>query len=245
MELVLSKRAREDVPYLQLVAAENYGALCESASEMIAGCIIKGIVDNGRFTLGLCTGTPAPGVYRSLAMKDGIDWSCVHVFLLEEVFARPGAGTCMEALRNNFLRYVPVPEDNIHTPNTEGFASAPQRFAADYERSIADNGGLDLAVVTQTEKFGVSFMNRDTGSIENYGVAGDPDSNLFAAVPGIMTIARARRTVLLSAGKNRALGLKLFMTGPEDAERPVTMLRYCRDITVFAGHEAASLLRRL
>ena len=130
MELVLSKRAREDEPYLQLVAAENYGALCESASEMIAGCIIKGIVDNGRFTLGLCTGTPAPGVYRSLAMKDGIDWSCVHVFLLEEVFARPGAGTCMEVLRNNFLRYVPVPEDNIHTPNTEGFASAPQRTPA-------------------------------------------------------------------------------------------------------------------
>ncbi|MBO5077331.1 MAG: 6-phosphogluconolactonase [Clostridia bacterium] len=245
MELILSKRPRENEPYLQLAVAENYGALCESASDMIAGCIIKGIVDNGRFVLGLCTGTPAPGVYRSLAMKDGIDWSCVHIFLLEEVLAGDMRGACLETLRNNFLRYVPIPGDNIHTPDSEGFTAAPQRFSAEYERSITDSGGLDLAVVTQSEKFGVSYVNRDTGFSDHCGVVGETDSGFIAAVPGIMTIARARKTVLLSAGKNRALGLKLFMTGTEDPARPVTLLRYCPDITVFAGHEAASLLRRL
>ena len=244
MELVLSKRTNGNEPYLQLVAAENYSALCESASDMIAGCIIKGIVDNGRFVLGLCTGTPAPGVYRSLAMKDGIDWTCVHVFLLEEV-AASGGGACIKQLRDNFLRYVPVPEANVHAPDMDCFSAAPQRFAAEYERSIAAIGGLDLAVVTQSEKFGVSFVTRDNGFTEEFTTVGEPDSGFFAAVPGIMTIARARKTVLLSAGKNRALGLKLLMTGTEDFERPVTLLRYCPDITVFAGHEAASLLRRL
>ncbi|MBO7407982.1 MAG: 6-phosphogluconolactonase [Clostridia bacterium] len=245
MELVLSKRPLGNEPYLQLAVADNYAALCESASEFIAGCIIKGIVDNGRFVLGLCTGTPAPGVYRSLAMKEGIDWSCVHVFLLEEVQVRDAGGACLELLRNNFLRYVPIPEANVHVPDIDSFAAAPQRFCAEYERSIAGCGGLDLAVVAQSEKFGVSYANRDTGFSENFSVVGDPDSGFFAAVPGIMTIARARKTLLLSTGKNRALGLKLFMTGTEDPERPVTLLRYCPDITVFAGREAASLLRRL
>ena len=74
---------------------------------------------------------------------------------------------------------------------------------------------------------------------------GDIDQVPVSAITmGLSSIMRAKKILLIAAGKNKAEAVKLMIEGPQSAECPASILQRHPDVTVILDHEAASLLSK-
>ena len=90
MEIIYKKGTAERKDFnVKLIINKTSRELSARASSMIAGWIKKGLIDNGRFVLGLTAGCSASAhTYIDLTLSEensGIDWKYVHIFQMEEI----------------------------------------------------------------------------------------------------------------------------------------------------------------
>lgn len=243
----------------EVIVVEN----ADSAGELIARSVRTLIEARPDAVLGLATGsTPLP-VYRALARSfaaDPLDVSRVRGFSLDEYVGLPEGHP--ESYRAVINRDVVIPlgltPDNIRVPS--GDPSTLSTAGAQYEKAIADAGGIDLQIlgIGRTGHLGFNEPGSSFASLtrvktltpqtraDNARFFDSPDDvPVHCMTQGLGTIQRARHLVLLAFGESKAAAVAAAVEGPVTSSQPGSAIQLHPHVTVVVDTAAASRLSNL
>jgi glucosamine-6-phosphate deaminase len=216
---------------------------------------------------GVATGSSPLPVYAELAARvaDGrVDLREVRAFALDEYVGLDPAHP--ESYRSVVHREVTVPlgldPAHVRVPDGVGADGAGdreelQRRAAEYDRSIADAGGVDVQLLGIGANGHIGF-NEPRSSLQSrtrvkaLTEATRRDNARFfgpgevvpthSVTQGVGTILEARHLLLVARGAAKAAALAAAVDGPITAALPASVLQWHRSVTVVADRAAAGLL---
>ncbi|MGV9194918.1 glucosamine-6-phosphate deaminase [Microbacterium sp. MC2] len=208
--------------------------------------------------LGLATGsTPLP-VYEALRPRlEGVDVSHVRGFALDEYVGIDPAHP--ESYRSVITREVVEPlglnPDLIRTP--DGSLETIEHAGDDYDRAIAEAGGIDLQILgigtsghIGFNEPGSSFASRtrvktliEQTRADNARFFDSIDEvPMHCITQGLGTILEARHLFLLAFGENKAAAVAGAVEGPITASLPGSAIQLHPHVTVVVDEAAASQL---
>ena len=214
---------------------------------------------NPEAVLGLATGsTPVP-VYAALPSRlAGVDVSRVRGFALDEYVGLDPAHP--ESYRSVLTREVVEPlgldPARVFVPN--GSLDGIEHAGDDYERALAEAGGVDLQILgigtdghIGFNEPGSSFasatrvktLTRQTRQDNARFFDSIDDVPRHCITQGLGTILRARHLVLLAFGKGKAEAVAGAVEGPVTASLPASAIQLHPHATVVIDDAAASDLR--
>jgi len=230
------------------------------AGSLVAEEILSLVRRTPDAVLGLATGsTPLP-VYEALRARRGeVDLSQVRGFALDEYVGIDPAHP--ESYRNVIFREVVEPlgldPERVHVP--DGSLDGIEHAGADYERRIAEAGGVDLQILgigtdghIGFNEPGSSFASRTRVKTLTEQTIAD-NARFFDSVDevpvhcitqGLGTILAARHLVLLAFGEGKAEAIAGAVEGPVSASLPGSAVQLHPHTTVIVDEAAASRLTR-
>jgi glucosamine-6-phosphate deaminase len=243
----------------EVVVVKDQAAAGALAAESIVD-LISGKPDT---VLGLATGsTPLP-VYRALASliaERGVDVSHVRGYALDEYVGLPAGHP--ESYRSVIQREVIEPlgltPSLIHVPN--GARETIEHAGADYEKAIAESGGVDVQILgigtdghIGFNEPGSSFasvtrvktLTEQTRTDNARFFDSEDDVPMHCITQGLSTILKARHLLLLAFGEGKAEALAGAVEGPLSASNPGSAIQLHPHVTVLVDEAAASRLRNL
>lgn len=241
---------------MDVVIVEDAAAVAERAAARIAARIQR----TPELVLGLATGSSPLGTYEALAARvrrGELDCSAVSGFALDEYagidYAHP------ESYHAVIHRTVTVPlgldPARVHVP--DGNAPDLAAAGADYERLIAEAGGIDLQVLgiganghigfnepvssfgSRTRQKTLSPRTREDNARFFDSLADVP---LQSITQGIGTILDAGELLLVAQGGAKAEAVAAMVEGPLASRCPASALQLHRNATVIIDRAAASKL---
>ena len=209
--------------------------------------------------LGLATGSTPIGVYRELARmhKAGeLDFSKVATFNLDEYWPMPSESeqSYHSFMWEHLFSHVNIVPENVHIPNGQWSGDEIAGHCVEYERQIAQLGGLDVQLLGIGRDGHIGF--NEPGSERNSRtrlVALDPMTRRDAAgdfggeekVPsraitmGVQTIWEAKRIFLMALGEKKAFVIRKALEGEPTPNVPASFLQNHMN-AAFILDEAAS-----
>ena len=202
--------------------------------------------------LGLATGSTPIGMYKNLVDMN-LDFSEVTTFNLDEYYPilRSNPQSYHYFMTEHLYKWVNLKKDHIFIPNGE--TKDPAQECIDYEKAIAEHGGLDLQILGIGQNGHIGF-NEPSATLNSYTHITDLTQNTIEAnsrffnsideVPtkaltmGIATIMRANRILLLASGKEKARVVQALKGNMIDPEIPATILAAHNNVTVIADKAA-------
>ena len=230
-----------------------------AAGAIVADEIARLVRANPEAVLGLATGsTPVP-VYAALPSRlAGVDVSRVRGFALDEYVGLDPAHP--ESYRSVIAREVVEPlgldPARVRVPN--GSLEGIEHAGDDYERALAEAGGVDLQILgigtdghIGFNEPGSSFasatrvktLTRQTRQDNARFFDSIDDVPRHCITQGLGTILRARHLVLLAFGKGKAEAVAGAVEGPITASVPASAIQLHPHATVVIDDAAASDLR--
>jgi len=230
-----------------------------AAGAIVADEIARLVRANPEAVLGLATGsTPVP-VYAALPSRlAGVDVSRVRGFALDEYVGLDPAHP--ESYRSVLTREVVEPlgldPARVFVPN--GSLHGIEHAGDDYERALAEAGGVDLQILgigtdghIGFNEPGSSFasatrvktLTRQTRQDNARFFDSIDDVPRHCITQGLGTILRARHLVLLAFGKGKAEAVAGAVEGPVTASLPASAIQLHPHATVVIDDAAASDLR--
>ncbi len=241
---------------VKITVAENYYELSNLAAHKVAQ-VIRSRPDT---VLGLPTGSTPLGLYQeliSIHRDTKLSFKNVTTFNLDEyVGLEPDDVNSFHYFMNeNFFRHIDIDKDCINIP--DGNAPDVEMECAEYERKIADAGGIDLMIlglgnnghigfnepnthfpaITHKVKLDQSTIQANARFFHSIGQV-----PRFAVTMGIGSIMHCRSIMLLANGKAKAPAVKAALEGPIIPALPASALQLHSDVTVILDKEAAGLL---
>lgn len=230
-----------------------------AAGALVADEVCKLLRSRPDAVLGLATGsTPLP-VYAALpARLAGIDVSRVRGFALDEYVGLDPRHP--QSYRSVIEREVVVPLglDRTRVRVPDGSLDGIEHAGEDYERAIADAGGVDLQLLgigtdghIGFNEPGSSFASRTRVKTLTRQTRAD-NARFFDTVDdvprhcitqGLGTILEARHLVLLAFGSGKAAAVAAAVEGPVTASCPGSAIQLHPHVTVVVDEEAAAQLR--
>jgi glucosamine-6-phosphate deaminase len=244
-------------PSVEVVIVQDAVAGGELVAETIAA-LLKRKPDA---LLGVATGsTPLP-VYQALAAQvraSAVDASRARICQLDEYVGLPAGHP--ESYRSVVLREVVEPlgltEESFMGP--DGSAEDIAAACADYDRALAEAGGVDLQLLgigtdghigfnepcsSLASRTRIKTLTRQTRE-DNARFFDTPDEVPHHVITqGIGTILDARHLVLLATGEAKAEAVALAVEGPLSALVPASALQLHPHATVVVDEAAASKLK--
>lgn len=241
---------------MDVVIVPDAAAVAEHAAETIADAVRS----RPGAVLGVATGSSPLGTYAALAarVRDGrLDLAGVSAFALDEYVGLDPSHP--ESYRSVIRRTVTDPlgldPERVHVP--DGAAADLEAACVDYERRIAEAGGVDLQLLGIGANGHIGF-NEPTSSfasrtrIKTLAPRTRADNARFFAsadeVPihcvtqGLGTILDARELLLVAQGEEKADAVAAMVEGPLAAMCPASALQLHRRATVVVDRAAASRL---
>jgi glucosamine-6-phosphate deaminase len=235
----------------------------DAAGELAAQSILDLIVGKPDAVLGLATGsTPLP-LYRALARlirERGVGVSHVRGYALDEYVGLPPGHP--ESYRSVITREVVEPlgltPSLIHVP--DGAIATIERAGADYEKAIAESGGVDVQILgigtdghIGFNEPGSSFasvtrvktLTEQTRRDNARFFASEAEVPMHCITQGLSTILRARHLLLLAFGEGKADAVAGAVEGPVSASNPGSAIQLHPHVTVLVDEPAASRLKNL
>ena len=234
---------------MEIVKVKNYDEMSIAAAKILA----KQIREKPDSVLGFATGGTPVGTYKELVTmheRDGLDFSSVTTFNLDEYYGlnREHDQSYYYFMKEKLFGRVNMSAEKIHIP--DGMAKDVARECEDYEKRIADAGGIDLQLLGVGGNGHIGFNEPDdvfhnkTRLVDLTESTIEANARFFnarAEVPttaismGIGTIMGARKIVLI-AGADKAGTMKQFLENPFVSPRlPVSILHYHPDCTVIVA----------
>jgi glucosamine-6-phosphate deaminase len=228
------------------------------AGALIADEIARRIAADPETVLGLATGsTPLP-VYEALSSRlAGLDVSRVRGFALDEYVGIDPSHP--ESYRAVITREVVEPlgldPARVQTPN--GAMATIEHAGEDYERAIAEAGGIDLQILgigtsghIGFNEPGSSFASRTRVKTLVEQTRRDnarffdsiDDVPMHCITQGLGTILEARHLVLLAFGAGKAAAVAQAVEGPLTSSLPGSAIQLHPHVTVVVDEAAASEL---
>jgi len=230
-----------------------------AAGAIVADEIARLVGAKPESVLGLATGsTPVP-VYAALPSRlAGIDVSRVRGFALDEYVGLDPAHS--ESYRSVITREVvePLGLDPARVLVPNGSLEGIEHAGEDYERALAEAGGVDLQLLgigtdghIGFNEPGSSFasvtrvktLTRQTRQDNARFFDSIDDVPRHCITQGLGTILRARHLVLLAFGKGKAEAVAGAVEGPVTASLPASAIQLHPHATVVIDDAAASDLR--
>ena len=241
---------------MEVVPLDDAEQVARVAADVIASVVRR----RPDAVLGVATGGTPQRTYAELARRcrDGeLSLAGVSMFLLDEYVGLPPghpAGYLATILRE-VAEPCGVPAERVHGPDPDRLPES----ADDYERQIADAGGVDLQLLgigtdghLGFNEPGSSLASRTrlktltaTTRADNAAYFPDGDVPGHVVTQGLGTILSARHLLLLATGGAKAEAVAAAVEGPVSASCPGSVLQLHPRATVVLDPAAASRLQRL
>jgi glucosamine-6-phosphate deaminase len=243
------------IPHVQCSPEEAASTVAREISDFIRArrAAGRGVV------LGLATGRTPLGIYAELARlhrEERLDFSNVTAFNLDEYLGlRPGhPRSYRRYMREHLFDAIGLPFEQTHIPSSDVAPGQWEAHCREYERLIADAGGIDLQLLglgrnghigfnepgserdTRTRVVELARTTREDAAGDFGGVDNVPER---AISMGIATILSARRIRLLAFGVGKREIVERTLTSPPSPQLPATFLRGHSDVRLYA--DAAAL----
>ena len=223
----------------------------ELAAKAAATLIAAAILAKNDAVIGLPTGSSPVATYRELARmnKEGVlDFSRVITFNLDEYMGLAGdhPQSYRHFMNENLFDHINIAKENTHVPSGIGDGEA-----------IAATGGIDLQFMGIGRNGHIGFNEPAAAFSDQTGVIAltpstiEANSRFFASageVPraaismGVGTIMRARRTLLIATGADKADAVYGLVRGAITPSLPASALRLHPHCVVLLDEDAASRL---
>lgn len=241
---------------MRFYVTEDYAQMSRRAASVIAAQVAS----KPDCVLGLATGSSPVGAYENLVKwnKDGIiSFAEVRSVNLDEYIglSPEHEQSYRYFMQDNLFDHVDIKPENTNVPN--GLAADPKQAAADYEKIIADLGGVDLQLLGMGHNGHIAFNEpcdefiMDTHVVELTESTIKANARFFASmdeVPrkamtmGIRSIMKARRILVVVAGADKADAVYKSFAGPVTPQVPASILQLHADVTVVGDKAAMSKL---
>jgi glucosamine-6-phosphate deaminase len=228
-----------------VLVLRDYDDLSLAAADIV-GSIVAGRPDAAVLA---ATGETPMGLYAELAIRQEngtFDGSRLQVFQLDEYVDI--AGDDRRSLYGWTLRAFADPlhiprERVVRLPSNGDIAAG----CAAYDRSVADAGGIDLAILGIGINGHVGFNEPPsdhwtiTREVELTPETVDANARYWgqeehisrrAVTVGMATLLSARQILLLASGRSKRNIVRRAMCGPISAKVPASLLRNAADVTV-------------
>lgn len=243
---------------------ENPTIASITIAHRIADIIKKKQSENTFAVLGLATGVTPIAVYNELVrlhQEEGLSFKNVITFNLDEYYPmQPNASQSYVTFMNeNLFDHIDIEKSNIHIPDgTLALEDIPD-FCLQYEKRIADWGGLDIQILGIGRTGHIGF--NEPGSAPNSGTrlvtlddltrrdaAKDFGGKSFvptkAITMGIGTIFKAKEIILMAWSRKKASIIKKAIEGNISGKVPATYLQLSNNVEFILDQPAASELTR-
>jgi glucosamine-6-phosphate deaminase len=231
-----------------------------AAADLVTQIIGKEVRLHPGLTLGLATGCTMEAVYAGLVRlhrKEGLDFSRCRTFNLDEYVGLPADDrqSYRSYMNQHLFRQVNINPDQTHVPN--GMAIDLEAECANYERLIAEAGGIDLqllgigwtghlgfnepltALRSRTQVKTLSRLTRE----QNAPMFGSADQVPHRAITmGVGTILDSRRCILLATGEDKAEIIAKAIEGPVTSMVAASALQMHPNCIVILDEDAGAKL---
>ncbi len=240
----------------------------EQAAVVAADTIVREIVrrqSSGKpYNIGLVGGNSPLPILNELIRRHkagALSLRNVHVFVMYEFYplANEISG-CMARVQSNFLDHVDIPAEQVHGFNGTVDKEGIDEVCDEYRRTLADLGGIDLALLGvgamgtvamnlpgTTASSGIRLMIMDPASRKEALASFSNIDYVPGAVitVGMREIMNARKVMLFAWGENKAGILQKMVEGPATDAVPASLLQQHDAVQVYADLQSASLLTRI
>lgn len=211
--------------------------------------------------LGLATGASPVQTYGELIkrVKSGsLSFSEVKTFNLDEYCDLPknDKNSYFTFMHEQLFNYVDIKEENVRILN--GNAENAEYEAKAFDEAIEKAGGIDLQLLgigtnghigfnEPSDKFtdGTFKVKLTDSTVASNSIYFENDSMpRYALTMGIGSIMKAKKIVLIAAGKNKAQAVKAAVEGEVSPHCPASVLQNHPDAVILLDKEAAGLLSK-
>ena len=232
----------------------------EAATELAVNLVARELAAKPDGVFGLATGRTMETFYKRLVQlhrDTGLDFSRCRTFNLDEYAGLPPdhPNSYRYFMQDRLFRNVNINPSRTHLPN--GAARDAALECANYERLIAESGGIDLLLLgignnghlgfnepwsgfdsrTRVEKLSPETRRQNTPLFSH------PDEMPQHAITmGIATILEARRCLLLAIGPEKAGIVARAIEGPITRMVPASVLQWHPACTMVLDAAAAGNL---
>lgn len=241
---------------MRIIRAKDYRDMSIKTANIISAPIIM----KPSCVLGFATGSTPIGAYEQLAewyRRGELDFSGVTTVNLDEYkgLDRDNKQSYYYYMNEKLFSRVNINRERIFFP--DGMETDSDKACRDYERIIADIGGVDLQLLGLGHNGHIGFNEPGTSFEAKTHCVDLTESTIMAnrrffasvdEVPrqaytmGIKTIMQARNILIAVSGKDKAEILKKAFFGPITQNVPASVLQLHDDVTVVADEEALSLV---
>ena len=237
-----------------------YAETAKEAGKLAAEVIAEAVKANPEATLGLATGSSPLDMYAALAEKCAageISFKKVKTVNLDEYVGLTPDHDQSYAyfMRTNLFDKIDIPLENTNIPS--GVAEDPVAECKRYDKVVESFGGVDVQVIGIGNNGHIAFnepadaFSVGTNLVNLTDSTIDANSRFFASrdeVPtqalsmGIGGIMSAKKILLLANGKGKAEILEKSLFGEVTPKVPASILRFAKDVVVFADKDALSVI---
>lgn len=250
---------------LHTVVFQHAAQASKAVANEIADLIRTKAANNENCVLGLATGSSPTSLYSELIRlhrEDGLSFKNVITFNLDEYYPMPPASlqSYVRFMNEHLFDHIDIPRENIHIPDGTISMDQVAKFCEDYEKAIAEAGGLDLQIlgIGRTGHIGFnepgSHVLSGTRMITlDHVTRIDAASDFFdqdnvprtAITMGVGTIMKAKRIILMAWGEGKAPILARTIEGDISDQVPATYLQNHANVTMILDEAAADELTRI
>lgn len=232
----------------------------EDMSRRAAAIIAAQVILKPDCVLGLATGSSPVGLYQHLIRQyeaGELDFSKVTSVNLDEY---KGLGpdhpqSYRKFMDSNLFDHINI--DKAHTFVPDGLEEDSDKACSEYDKRIAQTGGVDLQLLGLGNNGHIGFNEPDesfqcgthcvrlaqsTIEANKRFFAGEEEVPRYAYTMGIRGIMCAKKILLIVSGSAKAEALKAALYGPVTPKVPASVLQLHPDVAVVADAEALSLL---
>ena len=242
---------------MEVVIADEY-----TLAELAADAIERLLRTEASPILGLATGSSPLRIYDELTTRhknEGLSFARAQAFMLDEYvgIADDHPQRYRNVIDTEIATRVDFAEGAVHGP--DGSADDLAAASADYERKIAEAGGIDLQILgigsdghiafnepgsSLASRTRVKSLTRQTRIDNARFFDGDVEQvPKLCLTQGLGTIMEARHLVLVATGGNKAEAVHQMVEGPISAMWPATVLQMHQHVTVLLDDASASRLQ--
>lgn len=242
---------------MEVVIADEY-----TLAELAADAIERLLRTEASPVLGLATGSSPLRIYDELTTRhknEGLSFARAQAFMLDEYVgvADDHPQRYRNVIDTEIANRVDFAEGAVHGP--DGSADDLAAASADYERKIAEAGGIDLQILGIGSDGHIAFNEPGSSLASRTRVKslthqtrvdnarffdGDVEQvPKLCLTQGLGTIMEARHLVLVATGGNKAEAVHQMVEGPISAMWPATVLQMHQHVTVLLDDASASRLQ--
>jgi glucosamine-6-phosphate deaminase len=243
---------------MKLIEAKNYEHMCELAANYMS----EKVRENPTITLGLATGGTPLGTYERLIEDFQLgktSYKQVVSFNLDEYIGLTGhdPNSYRYYMNKNFFNHIDIDLGNTFVPN--GAAVDLDQECQEYERKIAEKGGVDLQLLGIGSNGHIGF-NEPGASFQSYthvveltNSTREANSIYFesmddvpkkAVTMGIASIMKSKEILLLVSGEHKHEALSKLIKGEITEQFPASILKQHPFVTIIADEAAIGNLNK-